>query len=99
MDNLGPQPERARIKRNTFVPDSVQSITGLYVCVCMLVLGGCFWRAPRSHFWVWKISGYNEKTKGTGGDGPVWTDPGVVKFGRLVQGSRGWELGVHDVCL
>lgn len=43
MDNLGPQPERARIKINTFVPDSLQSITGLYVCgmsVCLCVYVG-----------------------------------------------------------
>ena len=44
MDNLGPQPERARIKMNTFLPDSVQSITGLYVaCLCVYVgLRGLF---------------------------------------------------------
>ena len=51
------------------------------LCLCMSVgLRGCFWRALRRHFWVKYISG-NRRAQKDGGDGPVWTELGVVKCG------------------
>lgn len=60
----------------------------LCVCVCMLVLGD----VSGGHQGVTSVYGTSQaivRTLKARAHGPVWTDLGVVKFGRLIQDGGG----------